>query len=646
MLSIFRRGFVAKIMLVILGIGLFAIVITGFGTGGGGIGGIGVGGGTLVSVGDEELTDQELRRDLNDRLTQAREQNPELDLAGLLRMIPLDRVIQQLVNQLAIVDFGRNSGLAASDRMFQSIIANLPEFQNMAGQFDRDTYLRALANSRRTEADLRGDVDRWLIQRQLLQPVQGSAHVPDGIARQYAALLLETRTGTVGAVPAAAMGPGQEPTQAELIAFYRRGQARYTIPERRVIRYALFGRENVAAAAKATDAEIEAAYRQNSAAYGPKESRRLSQVVLPDEAAARAFAQKVQAGTSFVQAAAQAQFSANDIAMGELNKEETARRSAPAVADAAFRAGKAALVGPVRSPLGWHVLRVEDVKTVPARPLAAVRTEIAAQVERQKAQKALQDLAGRIDEAIADGASFEEAVRREKLEIRETAPITAAGAAPGDPGWQTPPELAPLLQTAFEMEPGTEPAVQVIAPNERFAILSISNAIPAAAPPLAQIVDRVKADLRVQRANERARAVAVAIVSKINAGTPPAKAYAEAQVRLPTVQPVTAVRQEIARSREVPPPLVMLFSLPKGKARMVPAPDGRGWFVVHVTEIVPGDVSKNIATVEGIRGQFAEIIGGEYADQFAAAVRKEIDVERNDGAIKALQAELTGNRAQ
>ena len=36
MLSFFRRGITAKIMLVVLGIGLFAIVITGFGTGGSG----------------------------------------------------------------------------------------------------------------------------------------------------------------------------------------------------------------------------------------------------------------------------------------------------------------------------------------------------------------------------------------------------------------------------------------------------------------------------------------------------------------------------------------------------------------------------------------------------------------------------------
>ena len=57
MLSFFRRGFMAKIMLVILVIGLFAIVITGFGTGGsGGRRPRRASGTTVASVGGEELT--------------------------------------------------------------------------------------------------------------------------------------------------------------------------------------------------------------------------------------------------------------------------------------------------------------------------------------------------------------------------------------------------------------------------------------------------------------------------------------------------------------------------------------------------------------------------------------------------------------
>jgi peptidyl-prolyl cis-trans isomerase D len=160
---------------------------------------------------------------------------------------------------------------------------------------------------------------------------------------------------------------------------------------------------------------------------------------------------------------------------------------------------------------------------------------------------------------------------------------------------------------------------------------------------LASIRDRVKADLVVRRASERARAIASAIVARINAGTPPAQAFAQAQVKLPPVQSISATRREIARENaQVPPPLAMMFSLPRGKARLLPAPGGRGWFVVYLDKIVPGDASKQPGIIQAVRRQFEGIIGDEYARQFTSAIRDDLKIERNEEAVKKLKAELAG----
>jgi peptidyl-prolyl cis-trans isomerase D len=153
----------------------------------------------------------------------------------------------------------------------------------------------------------------------------------------------------------------------------------------------------------------------------------------------------------------------------------------------------------------------------------------------------------------------------------------------------------------------------------------------------------VKADLVVRRASERARAIASAIVARINAGTAPAQAFAQAQVKLPPVQTISATRREIARENaQVPPPLAMMFSLPRGKARLLPAPDGRGWFVVYLDKIVPGDASKQPGIIQAVRRQFEGIIGDEYARQFTAAIRDDLKIERNEEAVKKLKADLAG----
>ena len=643
MLSLFRRGFMAKIMLVVLFISLVAIVITGFGTGGGGLGDLGgLRGGTIASVGSEDITADRLRDETQRQFERIRREQPELDMAGFLRRGSIEQVLDQLIDLTAITVFGREQGLGVSRQMIDRDIAAVPAFQDLAGRFDDATFRRVLAQERLTEQQLREDLEARLIQRQLVLPIAGSAHVPNAIAHQYASLLLEQRSGIVGAVPSAAMGPGQEPGDAELAAFYRSNQARYTIPERRVIRYALFGPEQVAASTQATEAEIQAAYRQNPA-YAARETRRLSQVVMQNEAQARALAQKIAGGTSFAAAAAQAGYGPSDTALGVNSREAFAGKSSPAVAAAVFGAAKGATVGPVRSPFGWHVVRVDDVIVSAARPLAAVRDELAAQIQQRKATEALADLAGRIEEAVGEGSSFDEIAAAHKLAVKETVPVTATGAAPGTAGWQAPPELQPLLEAAFAMEPGEDPAVEAVQENRVYALIAVARSVPAAAPPLAQIRDRVKADLMVRRASERARAIASAIVARINAGTPPAQAFAQAPVKLPALQTLTATRRDIARQNaEVPPPLAMMFSLPRGKARILPAPDGRGWFVVYLERVVPGDAGKEPGLTQAVRGQFAQIVGDEYAQQFTNAIRSGLKVERNDGAVRQLRNELLG----
>ncbi|MDP8913010.1 MAG: peptidyl-prolyl cis-trans isomerase [Pseudomonadota bacterium] len=644
MLNIFRRGFVSKIMLGVLAIGVFAILITGFGTDGmGGLGGMagGASGDTLVSIEGEKVTSLEMTDQINRQLARAREQQPELDMGTFLRTGAYEEILRQLVAQKAMLAFAEKIGIVASKRMIDGEIASIPAFKNLAGQFDQNAFQTALQREGISEAQLRQELAATLIQRQILLPAAASARVPQEMALQYASLLLEQRSGTVGLVPAAAMGTGREPTDAEVAAFYRENQSRYTIPERRVLRYAMIGPEQVAGSARATEAEIAAAYQANQDKYGAKESRTLSQVIFPTQAAAQGFAAQVAGGTSFAAAAG-----ANLIAVEKQTKAQFTNLTSPAVANAAYSAPQGAVTPPIQSPFGWHVVRVEAIERAPATPLAAARAELEAQITQRKQTEALGALVTRIEDALSEGSSFEEVARANGLAVQETPPITATGAQPGVAGWQPPPELGPLLKTAFDRAPDEDPAVETIVPDQRFAILAIGRVVPAAPPQLAQIAPIVKADLVRRRAAERARSVATALVAKINAGVPAARAFAEADVRLPAPERVQARRVDIAQpNRPVPPPLAMMFSLPKGKARLLPAPGGQGWFVVHLENRIPGDARSAPGLVQATMSQFQRFIGEEYAQQFGRAVEKLQDIERNEDAIRRTRRQLLGAAA-
>jgi peptidyl-prolyl cis-trans isomerase D len=647
MLTFFRRGVMSKIMLGVLFLSLVAIVITGFGTGGmGGLEGLsGLGASTVAKAGSEEITSEELRDNVQRQLERIRQQQPELDMAQFVRRSGVDEVLEQMISAAATMDFANSVGIVASKKMVDAQIAAIPGFQNAAGKFDQAIFLGALQRERITEDQLRKEIATRLIERQVALPAGGSASVPQALATQYASLLLEARSGTLGAVPAAAMGGGNEPTDQEVADFYRKNVGRYTIPERRVIRYALFGSDTLGAAAKASDAEIQAAYDRDQASYGPRETRILSQVVLTSDAAAKAFQQKLAAGTPFPQAAQQAGFGAADIALGAKTKAEVAKLSSDAVANAVFAAQKGAVVGPIRDPLGWHILKVDDVKAVAGKPLAAVRGEIASKIEAQKGQAMLADLAARIENKVSEGASFDQVARDEKLAVVQTPAVTAAGGAPDAQDWKVPPEFAAVLKGASLLGANEPPQIAQVLPNQKYALVSVSQVIAAAPPPFAKIQAQVKSDLVAQRAGDRAKAVAQSIVSKINAGVAPAEAFRQANVALPPLQPLKAVRRDIARQgQQVPPQLQTLFTLPRGKARMIPAAQNLGWLIVTLDTVVPGDANKEPGLIQAVRSQFTSVVGDEYAQQLVGAIRAGVKIQRNQSALAKLKGELAGNR--
>jgi peptidyl-prolyl cis-trans isomerase D len=663
MLRSFRSKLSSWLMLGFLVVAVGAIVITGFGTGG--MGGLPTGGSgqsgseTLVEVGSDEIQAAELERLIRRQLEVARQQNPELDMGRFLAAGAYDGILNQLVVARALAAFGRANGLVVSDRMIDRVIANIPEFRNFTGQFDENTYRAALQRQRMSEGQLRDEIGNFLMQRQLQMPIGLGARMPEAVAVQYASLMLERRRGTIGVVPIDAVGQGIAPSPQEVAAFYQSNRTRYTMPERRVLRYALIGLEQVAAEGAATDQEIQAFYRQNAQRYGGSETRTLQQVVLPSEAAARQFVQRAAGGANFAAAAQQAGFGASDIALGQQSREQFTSLTNAEAANAVFSAAQGAMVGPLRSELGWHVVRIEGINRATARPIESVRGEIAAEIERSKRRDALGTLIARMEERAEGGASFEEILRQERLAMVETPPVTATGQAP-DARWQAPAELQPLLRGAFQIDPeDPTPAVETITPNERYAFVSVARVVPATVPPLAEIAERVRSDVVRQRANERARQLAGRIVERINSGVPAARAFAEAGVRLPAPQPVNGRRLDIAqRGREVPPPLVMLFSIPQGRARQLQAPNGAGWFVVHLEQRIPGQATcprgqnpqqqqanEGCRLIQAARQEFGGQAGSEYTEQFARAAQQGLGIERDEPAIARTRQRLTAGTA-
>ena len=603
--------------------------------------GSGLNSSTLAKAGSEEITDQDLSDAMQRRLTQVREQNPEAGYAQLEG--DFEPILQSLIDMKALQAFARKHGFVLSKRLIDAEIANLPGVRGLAGEVNDQSYQAFLARQQMTDSELRNLIAGTLLQRLLLTPAASNARVPIGMATPYASMLLEERQGEIALVPLAPFARGLNPTDAQLQQYYSANRNRYMVPEQRVLRLARIGPEQAGNVA-ATEPEITAVFNANQNLYGAKDIRVISQAVVPDQNVAAQIAQRARGGQSFVEAVRPAGLSAADVSVGSQSRQQFASLAGEQVARQAFDAAAGAIVGPVRSDLGWHVVKIESVQRQPGRSLGQVRDEIAARIVAEKRSTALGQLVDRVQDAIDSGGNFQEVAASANLQVTTTPAITASGVARGDPSYEFPEELMPALRSGFELSPSDEPVLDEIAGGQGFVLVSPAEVIPAAPAPLASIRDRVRGDWIQRQASQRARAAAAEIASKAGGNVSLADAARQTGTAIPPVQPVRARRIQISESGgQVPAPLRVLFSIPQGKAQMGADPEGRGFFVVKVSKVTPGNALNQPRLITQVQSQFSEPLATEYAEQFLSAAKQDVGVERNEAAIQAARQRITGD---
>ena len=604
-------------------------------------GGGGGGGEKVATIGKERVYANQLSQAATNALENLKREDPRLTMQAFIAEGGLEKVLDQLLDRIAVASFGRQHGVVASDLLVDSEIAKVPNFKGPDGQFSDAAFRQMLQQQGITEKTLRNDLAQGLIARQLMAPAEFGSVIPRALALQYGALLREKRSGAIALLPSAAFAPRTAPTEAELQAFYTKNRDRFIRPERRVLRYATFGEAALKSVPAPTEAEIAARYETSKAQYAAQESRRITQLIVPTEAAARAIVAEVAAGQRLEAVASAKGLAA--ASLGAVGKESLARQSAPAVADASFAAASGALAAPARSPLGWHVMRIDSIDKRPGRSLEQVKGELTTQLAAEKRRGALNDMSARLEEEFESGGNLADAARELGLTLQETAPLTADGKVYGDPARTAPAELARLIQTSFAMEREGQPQLAEVEAGKTFVIVDVKTITPSAPAPLAEIRGDVATMLALERGAAGAKAAADKVLAQTKRGTDLAAALASLGTPLPPVQRVDMGREQLnAAQQQVPPPLVLLFSMAKGTTKLLPVPGNRGWFIVSLKDIVPGRAEPNDPMVAAAQRELGQLAGREYSEQLARAIRKELGVTREDAAIRALRTQLAG----
>lgn len=601
----------------------------------------GIGGANVAKVGGEEIGVGELRDRVRLAYNQARQDQPGMTMAAFVESGGLDQVLNQMVEGMAFDQFATEMGFGVSKRLIDGRIADIPAFAGVSGSFDQTAFETFLRQNGMTEAQLRRDLRQQLLIEQIAAPIASMPRLAPGMAQPYAALLLEQRRGQATFIPSSPFAPTADPGDAALKTYLTQNAAKFTVPERRVIQYALFDAASVPVPA-VTDAEIAKVYKDNAAQYAASETRRFAQVIAPDQATANALAAKVRSGTSLAAAAQAAGLSASTT--GDLTQSSYAATSTAAAAKAAFAAKQGDLIGPIQTGLGWSVARVEAVTGRPARSLADASADIRTELAKNKANEAIVDYYNAIQDAVNSGASIDEIAADRKLTLATTPALLPSGRVPGQPAYTLPPELAPLVSQAFQGASEGEGQLATLVENQKFAVYAVKSIMAAAPPPFAQIRTDLLSDWRFAQGQKVARDKARAIVKAVEGGQTLAAAVSAAGPNIGNVQTIGGRRGELGQNGQpVPPELALLFSMAKNSVKTLEIPGNRGWMVIALADVQrPDPKSIEPARVAAIAQPLAPAFGNELIEQLAGEAKRRVGVTINKELVEQLRQELTG----
>lgn len=546
------------------------------------------------------------------------------------------KVLDTLIDQAVLRMAADRDGLQVSDAQVRDTIQSIPAFQ-VDGKFNAQSYALALASQvprltpRGFEQQVREDMQRALIPSQ----VASSAFVTDSEMQRLMKLLGERRDVSFVMLPP----PAQDNTpvsDAQVKDWYEARKAEYRAPETVTIEYVDVDGSNLPAPAAADEATLRSRYEQEKARFVEPEQRLASHILIkvaPDadaaaQKAAKEKAEKIDAeakapGADFAALArANSDDEGSKAGGGDLGWVSHDGSMVKPFEDALFAMKPGEVSAPVKTDFGWHVIELRDVKTGKRTSFDEARPELQREQAETDRERQFNDLTGKlVDQVLKNPSSLAAAARTANLPVQTLGPFARGQGS----GIAANPAVERAAFSAEHIEDGTVTDPIEITPSHS-VLLRVTKHTPERAQMLAQVRDRVVAEIHGERMRKAAAATADAMVAKLRSGESLA-ALAKAQGLgvndVPNVPRAAPVPDAAATQAyfTAPPPVA-------GKASPGKVMLGDGNYLVFaVTKVTEGDPKE--ATDEQrkqLRQQIAQAEGNNDAQSLLDALRKHMKV--------------------
>jgi peptidyl-prolyl cis-trans isomerase D len=416
-------------------------------------------------VGDHEFTDIEWEKAYKKQLNEIEGQlgkkftPEEQEALGVRRAI-----LNQLISKTLILEEARNLGLLISDDMVKYELSAMPTFVR-DGKFDKEIFERVLRNSGLSEAQFVA----MLKEDMAAQNIETVQTINKEMPSSYIDTLLKAKgeirsiklfkISNTNAIPT--------PKEEDLKSIYESNIDRFSNPEQRDVNYITFGIENTSSSSATTDDELKEHYENNKVLYTEPEKRKVLQLIFKDESQAKDAEKQLAGGKSFDDVAKAMFPDKTNFLLGEDVMEKSFDKE---ISEAIFKTAQGATSPIAKSPMGWHIFKIEAIKPSKTKSFEEVKAQLKSQFEEELRFDALTKLAQDIDQEISMGTKLAEIASKYSLKVNAVS------------SWKSGEKTADAMtanqrfaSSAFSTDNGNLSSVTPYQGNDKFFVLEVAK---------------------------------------------------------------------------------------------------------------------------------------------------------------------------
>lgn len=570
---------------------------------------------TIATVGSQSIDAATLQSALQPALERLSTQlGTPVDLHQAKQMGVVQQVLGQLIDESLLDQEARRMQLDVSDALIRDAITQDPMFRGAGGVFDRNAFNALLAANHITEPQYVERIRREIPRSDLLSAISAGAGAPQTLVDRLYQYRNEKRVADIVALPIAGAGDVGQPSDAELTKFYDAHQDMFRAPEYRGFVMASLTPSDLAQKIAIPEDKLKSAYDQRQDEFVLPERRDVQQILAPTEEKAKAAESALATGKDWNEVARTViGQDPQTIDLGLVKKEELPQQ----LADVAFGLPLNKPSQPIKSPLGWHILRVAKIVPPTTQSFNEVKAKLQADLAHSEGVDRLYTVANHVDDAIAGGATLDEAATQFGLKKTVVASIDDKGLGRDGKKIELPLSPADVLKLAFSTDEGRTSRVSQTNDGAIF-VLHIDKVVPPSVRPLAEVKDKAIAAWQAEKRQDKAAKEAIALAAEVKPGTQ-LSTIAAAKGLKPTTSPPFGRQAE--NTPGMPPALVdKLFAAKPGG--VVTISDPAGSYVAQVTKVEePKATAKDTADLsrevtagiqEDLRDEFAETLRSHF----------------------------------